>query len=143
MAKQYKVGVAVRAVNGVVKFLNGIGKGPPDTFILHTIGRNTGLPRATPVTLATVEGKRYLVAPYGEVGWVHNVRARPTAQLEREKQLSDISVTPVAPSESAPVLKTYFDELKIVRPYFDAELGDGVEVFASLADQHPVFLIDS
>ena len=143
MAKQYKVGSVVRAMNGFVKFLNGFGKGPPNSFILHTVGRNTGLPRSVPVTTVIVDQKRYLVAPYGEVGWVHNLRARPTAQLEFEKKSSDISVTPVPASEAAPILKAYFDELKIVRPYFDANVGDGVEVFAAITEHHPVFLIDS
>lgn len=142
MAKQYKVSRGIKAINGFVTFLNKFGKGPPNGFILHTIGRSSGLPRSTPVTAVFVDGGRYLVAPYGAVGWVHNLRAHPEARLERKGAMEDITVSVVKPAEAGTILKTYFEEIKIVRPYFDAELGDGADVFADEGEKHPVFLID-
>ncbi len=51
--------------------------------LLRVRGRKTGLPRTTPVSLIEHEGRRWLVAPYGEVGWVRNARAAGEAELLR------------------------------------------------------------
>jgi deazaflavin-dependent oxidoreductase (nitroreductase family) len=143
MAKQYRVDGKVRTVNKLVKFLNRFGLGPPNSFILHSQGRKSGEQRSTPVTLAILGGSRYLVAPYGTTGWVHNLRAAGGGALEFKGQREEISVTELSGAEAGPVLKHYFDDLKIVRPFFDAEEGDGAEVFTSIADGHPVFKIQN
>jgi len=142
MAKQYKVSRGINTINGFVTFLNKFGMGPPNGFILHTIGRSSGLPRSTPVTAVFVDGKRYLVAPYGAMGWVHNLRAHPAVRLERKRVMEDVTASEVRPADAGIILKTYFETIKIVRPYFDAELGDGAEVFAAEAEKHPVFLVN-
>ena len=44
---------------------------------------NDALPRTTPVSLIEHQGRRWLVAPYGEVSWVRNVRAAVELELRR------------------------------------------------------------
>jgi hypothetical protein len=56
----------------------GVGR----TQVMTTTGRKTGERRRVPVSPIVVEGVEYLVSPYGEVGWVHNVRARPNGDSE-------------------------------------------------------------
>ncbi len=143
MAKQYRVDGKVRMVNRVMAFLNKFGVRPPNTVLLHTQGRKSGQARSTPVTLAVIGESRYLVSPYGAVGWVHNIRASGSAELGLKGQREQISVSELGADEAGGVLKHYFDSLKIVRPFFDAEEGDGAEVFASIAAGHPVFKIES
>lgn len=143
MAKKYTVSGQIKAVNKMVGFLNRFGLAGSKTFTLTTTGRESGLPRSTPVTIATLDGNRYLVAPYGAVGWVHNIRASGTAELSQKGKTRAISVTEVAAAEAGPVLKQYYEDVKIVRPYFDAAEGAGVEEFIAEADRHPVFRIEA
>lgn len=142
MAKQYTVKGQVRVINRLVEVLNLLGLGGRDTYTLTTIGRKSGQPRSTPVTIPTVKGIRYLVSPYGEVGWVHNIRASGAARLSRRGRHDEIKVTEVAADEAGPVLKHYFERIKIVRPYFDAVEGAEVDAFVAEADRHPVFRIE-
>jgi deazaflavin-dependent oxidoreductase (nitroreductase family) len=55
----------------------------PSSYLLTTRGRRTGLQRTNPVTIVEGEGKRWLVAPYGPVSWVHNARASGRVTLRR------------------------------------------------------------
>ena len=57
----------------------------PHTYMMTTVGRKTGTPRKTPVTLVEEGTKKWLVAPYGPVSWVLNARAAGTVTLRRGK----------------------------------------------------------
>jgi hypothetical protein len=63
-----------RAGNAMVSVLARAGIGP--IYLLSTRGRRSGRLRTTPVVPVEHAGKRWLVAPYGAVSWVHNARAR-------------------------------------------------------------------
>ncbi len=143
MAKQYAVSGQVKIINRLVEFLNRFGLAGPRTYTLTTIGRKSGESRSTPVTIATVGGDRHLVAPYGEVGWVHNIRASGTGELAQKGKQKKIAVTELVADDAGPVLKQYYEDVKIVRPYFDATEGAGVEEFIVEADRHPVFRIEA
>jgi deazaflavin-dependent oxidoreductase (nitroreductase family) len=142
MAKRYTVGGQVRLVNRLVGAFTRLGL-MDGTYTLTTTGRKSGERRATPVTPAVVGDQRYLVAPYGEVGWVHNVRASPAAGLERRGAVEPIRVSEVGADEAGPVLKQYVQDVKIVRPYFDATVDDDVAAFVAEAARHPVFRIEN
>jgi hypothetical protein len=43
------------------------------------------------------------------------------------------------PEESVPVLRKYYEEIRVTRPYFDVTLDSSDEEFAREADNHPVF----
>jgi deazaflavin-dependent oxidoreductase (nitroreductase family) len=141
MAKQYRVDSQVRMINKLVGGFTRLGF-MDGTYTLTTTGRKSGQPRSTPVTLATVDGTRYLVAPYGEVGWVHNVRANPAASLKRRGADETIRVSEVGADEAGPILKQYVEDVKIVRPYFDATPDSAVAAFVAEAARHPVFRIE-
>ena len=144
MAKQYRVGFSRRAINWFVTALVGRGRGPDNTYILTTLGRRTSQPRSVPVTLVHLGEFRYLVSPYGEVGWVHNIRARPVASIRRGDEQREIAVRSIDPEEAAPVLKQYLTDLEsIVGDYFDVTAGASLEEFAAVADRHPVFRIEA
>lgn len=143
MAKTYRVGLVRRIVNAIVSMLVGRGRGPANTYVLTTMGRHSGQPRSTPVTLMVVEGDRFLVAPYGEVGWVHNIRARPVATLSRGATSEQVKANPVNAEGAAPILKLYLTELEsVVRDYFDVSATDPVERFVAVSGRHPVFRLD-
>src|SRR5690348_14341562 len=61
--------------------------------LLTVRGRKSGLPHTVPVLLVEQDGRRFLVAPYGVVQWVRNVRAAGTATLTRGRRSETISMT--------------------------------------------------
>ncbi|MFN2233902.1 MAG: nitroreductase/quinone reductase family protein, partial [Anaerolineales bacterium] len=72
MAKQYQVDGRVRFVNRMMARMIRWNIAPPRTYLMTVLGRKTGKPYSTPVTLVEKDGKRWLVSPYGEVNWVKN-----------------------------------------------------------------------
>jgi deazaflavin-dependent oxidoreductase (nitroreductase family) len=121
------IGVLVRA--GLV----------PSTYLLTTRGRKTGRPLTHPATVVEHDGRRWLVAPYGPVSWVHNARAAGRVTLRRRRDRGDYAIREVPAGEAGPVLKRYVAVATATRPYFGADKDAPVEAFVAEADRHPVF----
>jgi deazaflavin-dependent oxidoreductase (nitroreductase family) len=143
VAASYRLSPVRRAVNALVRGLLGLGLGPPRTYLLTVPGRRSGRPRSTPVTLVEEGGHRWLVAPYGAVGWVRNARAAGRVTLSRGRRRETVLVSELDSRESAPVLRQYAREVPITRPFFDAGPDGPLEAFAAEAARHPVFRIMS
>jgi deazaflavin-dependent oxidoreductase (nitroreductase family) len=111
----------------------------PSTYLLTVPGRKTGRPRTNPVTVAEHDGKRWLVAPYGPVSWVHNARAAGEGTLSRGFTKRTYALREVTAQEAGPVLKQYVHVATATRPYFSATKESPVEDFVAEADRHPVF----
>ncbi len=111
----------------------------PSTYLMTTRGRKTGRLRTNPVTIVERHGRRWLVAPYGAVSWVHNARAAGRVTLRRRRETIDYAIREVTPEEAGPVLKQYIVLARPTRPYFRAAKDAPVEEFVAEADQHPVF----
>ncbi len=111
----------------------------PSTWLLTTRGRRSGLPRTNPATLVDHDGRRWLVAPYGVVSWVHNVRADPRVLLRRGLARHVYVVRAASAQEAGPVLRQYVRLSAPTRPYFAATLDSPVADFVAEADRHPVF----
>ncbi|HZB34339.1 MAG TPA: nitroreductase/quinone reductase family protein [Streptosporangiaceae bacterium] len=141
MARDFRMSTARRLGNAMISRLVARGIGPKDTYLLTVGGRTTGLPRTTPVLVLTRAGERWLVAPYGVVSWVRNVRAAGKVTLRKGGTVETVGVTEVGPEEAGPVLKDYVEKVRIVRPYFDAAPGAPAADFAAEASRHPVFRI--
>jgi deazaflavin-dependent oxidoreductase (nitroreductase family) len=143
VAATYRLSAPRRAVNALVRQLLRLGLGPSRTYLLTVPGRRTGRPCSTPVTLVEGPEGRWLVAPYGAVGWVWNVRAAGGATLSRGRRMERVHLVELGPLESAPVLRRYVAEVPVTRPFFDARAGDPLEAFEAEAARHPVFRITS
>ncbi len=141
MAKQYKLGFMRKQVNSIMTGRIHKGKSAHNQYLLTTLGRKSGLERTTPVTTISSGGDRYLVAPYGAVGWVHNLRASGLAELSRGEDSEEISAKEVDADTAAPVLKKYVQEVSVVRSFFEADKDAPVAEFALEAERHPVFRI--
>jgi hypothetical protein len=86
-------------------------------------------------------GRRWLVAPYGEVAWVRNLRAAGRATISRGGRTEAIAVREITAAEAAPVLKWYVTRVPITRPYFDVRPESDLAAFRTEAPRHPVFAI--
>ena len=143
MAKTYRLGPGRRAINALFSAMIQAGIAGRSTYLLTTTGRRTGRRRTTPVTLIENPGERWLVSPYGHVGWVHNVRARPEVQLSQGHRTESLHAEEVAPEVAGPILKQYVCTVAVTKPYFDATFTDPVETFTREAGRHPVFRLGS
>ena len=139
MARAYRLGVARRIVNQIIRSLLRMGWGPARTYLLVTRGRTTGRLYRTPVTLVEQRPHRWLVAPYGEVGWVRNARAAGSVTLERGHRAETLRLAELGPRESARILQKYVREVPITRPYFDVTPESSLDDLAAEAPRHTVF----
>ena len=105
MAKTYRVTPFARFGNTMSGLMISIGLGPKGMKLLTVPGRKSGIPRTTPVNTIETNGTRWLVAPYGEVGWVLNARAAGVVTLRRGKKIEELKIREAPPEEAAPVLQ--------------------------------------
>jgi deazaflavin-dependent oxidoreductase (nitroreductase family) len=111
----------------------GVPMGP--LRLLRTTGRRSGLPRTAPVALLKFDGREWLVSPFGETHWVHNVRADGRAELGRGRRFRRVRLTEVTDGREQAVLKAYRRKFNIV-PFVR-------DTFTAHPDAHrPVFQID-
>jgi deazaflavin-dependent oxidoreductase (nitroreductase family) len=136
--REYHPGPFRRLENVLMSGLTRLGV-VPSTYLLTTTGRRTGRHRRTPVTVVEHDGRRWLVAPYGVVGWVHNARAAGTVRLSRGWSSHRYAVHEVGPAEAGPVLRRYVQVARVTRPYFAAAPDAPVADFEAEAEAHPVF----
>jgi deazaflavin-dependent oxidoreductase (nitroreductase family) len=139
VAKAYRLGPARRTVNAIMASSLRHGLGGKSNYLLTTTGRKSGEHRTTPVILVESEAERWLVSPYGLVGWVHNVRANPEVSLRRGRKTEVLRAEEVDSEAAGPVLKSYVRQVRVTAPFFDAKAGDPVERFVQEAHRHPVF----
>jgi len=140
MAQTYQLTRPRRLINGVIKRLALFGLGGRHTYLLTVRGRKTGRLHSTPVTLIE-DGGRWLVAPYGEVGWVRNARVAGKVTLRRGSRVETVALEQVSPAEAAPVLREYVRRIAVTRRFFDAGVDSPLETFEAEASRHPVFRI--
>ena len=137
-ARQYDPGRGRHVENTIMSALVRAGL-VPRSYLLTTQGRKTGRARTNPVVPVEHGGRRWLVAPYGPVSWVHNARATGRVSLARRRNTRDYTVREVPPDEAGPVLTQYVRIARATRPYFQATKDSPVAEFAAEADRHPVF----
>jgi deazaflavin-dependent oxidoreductase (nitroreductase family) len=105
-------------------------------------GRKSGKMSTTPVALVEQNGTRFLVAAFGEVNWVRNLRAAGSAQLTSRRRTEAIRVVELEVREAAPILKLFllkYSVVPFIPPYFDVTPRSSLADFEREATQHPVF----
>jgi deazaflavin-dependent oxidoreductase (nitroreductase family) len=141
MESNYKMTPIKKIVNAIMRASIHWNIGPSGRHILFFKGRKSGKTYSTPVTLVQQDGRSWLVAPYGEVSWVKNVRASGIVELERGGKTLQYRIQELQPAESGPILKTYLPLEPITQPYFTVRPESPVEDFVNEAANHPVFAL--
>jgi deazaflavin-dependent oxidoreductase (nitroreductase family) len=77
----------------IAKFLLGARVPMGFNGLITIRGRNSGLPRTTPVAIIAVSGRRWVWAPWGEVHWVRNLRAAGRATITVRGRKEEVSAT--------------------------------------------------
>lgn len=139
MTRPYRKSLWRRAVNLLVRPLARAGLVGPRTHLLTVRGRTSGRPWSTPVSLVTLGGERFAVAPYGDRNWVRNARAAGWVELRRGRRRERAAVEELAPAEAVRVLRRYYELGRVTRPFFDVTLASPSEAWLAEAPRHPVF----
>jgi hypothetical protein len=102
MPKQYRVGAFVRFNNAVMKAMLRAGVPMGSFAILSVRGRKSLRPIQIPLVVFPKDGNRYLIAAYGVVNWVHNLRAADgEAALTRGRRTERLPRSSCHPSRCA------------------------------------------
>ena len=134
MAKKYEVTGAINRLTSVLARL-GVGR----TQLMITTGRTSGQARRVPVSPIVVDGVEYLVSPYGERAWVHNVPANPMATLRHGSKQRQVRLEEVG--DRAAVVAGYYARESFSRPYMDVPENPTLDDFAARSAEFPVFRI--
>jgi deazaflavin-dependent oxidoreductase (nitroreductase family) len=156
MPKQYRVGVFVRANNAVMRSLIGVGVRIGTFAVLTVRGRKTGRPVNVPLVVFPHGDNRYLVASYGVVNWVRNLRAaHGQAELRRGGATETITAIELPAEEAGPVLRAslrsgppgvprpivWVFRRYFVLPYLEVDMDSTEADFVRAARNHPVFRV--
>lgn len=91
-----------------------VGRGNYPLYLLTVRGRTSGKIRTISIALIERNGKRYLGAPFGVVGWVCNLRAAGEAILTRGRHAETVTAKELPQGEVALVLR---EEIKGGNPF--------------------------
>jgi deazaflavin-dependent oxidoreductase (nitroreductase family) len=135
-----------RVLNPAVAGLTRAGLSVRGSRLLEVRGRQSGLPRRTPVNLLELDGRQYLVSPRGQTQWVRNLRADAgRLVLIRGRRRCARVATELPDGRKPPVLRAYLRRWhREVGVFFDGvgpETSD--EELLQVAPDHPVFLLSA
>lgn len=110
--------------------------------LLTVRGRKSGQPRTTPVGIVERAGERYLVATFGVVNWVRNLRAAREATLTYDRRSEVITAVELPPDIAAPILKECLvSRASMARLGFDVTAASSLQEFEREVSHHPVFQV--
>ena len=143
MAKTYRVNAFVRISNVRAAFLLRMGVKMGTMTLLTVPGRTSGKIRTAPVALVKLDGDHLLIAPFGSVNWVRNLRVAGEAMLTRGRHSERFSAIKLSIQESGPILKkTLVGAPSFVTNYFDVTADSPLADFEREAPRHPVFRLN-
>jgi deazaflavin-dependent oxidoreductase (nitroreductase family) len=156
MAKPYRVNAFVRINNSIISSLLRMGISMGSFALLTVPGRKSGKPIETPIAIFGHEGKSYLIASYGIVNWVRNIRAAGgAATITRCRRTEKIHAVELLPEAASPIFRKALlsgppgipDVLirvyrsNFVLPYLNVTVDSSLEEFEREVLTHPVFLL--
>jgi deazaflavin-dependent oxidoreductase (nitroreductase family) len=109
-------------------------------YLLTVPGRKTGKPRSTPISIAAVEGERFIVAAFGDAAWVGNVRAARAGTLTRGGRREAVTLTEVRVAERDPILRAFLEQVPGGVRFFGGRTADEI---AADAARYPVFRVST
>jgi deazaflavin-dependent oxidoreductase (nitroreductase family) len=137
--RTYRYDGLQRAINRCYRRLTLLGLGARHRHLLTVTGRRSGRPITTPVDVMTVAGEQWLVAPYGEVQWVRNLRVTPTLTLQRGRSTRRFTAVEVDHDAAVPVIRTYIRTVPVTRGYWGVTADATTAELTHEAVTHPVF----
>ena len=108
---------------------------PSVVCLLSVRGRSSGQWRSSPVAVLEHDGRRYLVAAYGNTEWSRNLRAAGTGRLTRRRRVGEFTAAEVPVEQRQPLIEAYLRQF--------GKLPTVAKTFRALPDpaDHPTFRI--
>jgi len=132
-----------RWVNRLACWWSGLGLPPGFQAALEVRGRASGRRRSSPVVIATVDGKQYLVSILGPGSdWVKNVEAAHGDAIIRQGRRRRVCLVAVPPEQRAAILREYVRIAQSGRLHFPLAVGAPLSDFEAIAERYPVYRID-
>jgi deazaflavin-dependent oxidoreductase (nitroreductase family) len=136
----------VHRLNPLIERLLRLGVPMGPNVLMSVRGRKSGELRTFPVALLEAEGRKFLFSPFGEVNWVHNLRAAGTATIQRGRREQHVDAVEIAPDEAAPVLEAGLRPV-LRMPLFGPMIGGWYGIdrrstaddYLAAARRHPAF----
>lgn len=143
MANKLKLPWWLKPANRVIMALNRLGLAIGSQHVLTIPGRKSGKLYSTPVSLLTVDGRRYICTA-GETDWVKNARAARWGRLERGRKQEHAALVELPVVERSAILREFPRQVPHGVKFFEMVLGlsNDPESFAAAAPRCPVFRID-
>lgn len=133
----------VRMFNPLARFLLAARVPLGPNGLITVRGRKSGQPRTTPVAIISVDGRRWVWAPWGEVHWVRNLRAAGAAIITMRGVRVEVRAVELDPDERVGFFRDVLGPLARSIPLGVSfiRVVDGVDVNRPLeaADGRPVF----
>lgn len=108
----------VSLFNPIGRRLAGAGLMGPNA-LLTVRGRKSGVLRTTPVAFVEVDGRRWIIATFGDVNWARNLRANGEATITVKRRPEPVQATELSVEEGArffrEVLTPYVTRLPVGR----------------------------
>jgi deazaflavin-dependent oxidoreductase (nitroreductase family) len=146
MRQPFHMTAGLRVVSTILTTLLRLGVPVGPSVLLSVRGRTSGTIYTIPVALVENSGTGFLVAAFGEVNWVRNLRAAGQGHLTRRRRTEAIGVVELGAKEAAPILKQFLREsqrVSFIKPYFHVTPHSTLADFEREAWHHPVFRIVS
>ena len=122
----------------------GIPMGP--NVLLTVRGRKTGQPRTFPVAVLKTDGREYLFSAFGEVSWVHNLRATGMATIGHGRRTRTVTASELAPPEAAVVLEAGLRSItrvpvigSMIAGWYGIDRDSTKDDYLAAAGRHPAF----
>ena len=133
---------AGRWVNRLAARLTELGFAGNEMAILEVRGRASGRLRTSPVVVATLDGRRYLVSMLGpDSGWVKNVEAASGEAFLRQRGRHAVQLVPIPATERAPILREYVRVATSGRRHLPVAVDAPLAEFEAISDRYPVYQI--
>jgi deazaflavin-dependent oxidoreductase (nitroreductase family) len=133
----------------------GLPTGAPN-ILLKVRGRRSGRARTTPLGMIELEGRRFVQASYGEMGWVRNLRATGEAMVGDHGHQVPVQAVELSPDEGGAILRRVLEPYRrsalpraLLGPRWRPPIGvlwqlrirvdDTLEEYVAEARRHPVF----
>jgi deazaflavin-dependent oxidoreductase (nitroreductase family) len=124
----------------------GIPMGP--NVLMTITGRKSGLARTVPVAILRADGRDVVFSPFGEVAWVHNLRAAGRAEIRRGRRRRAVTAVELPPEEAARYLEVglgQFIDAPVIGPmvagWYGITRASTSDEYARAARRHPTFAL--
>jgi deazaflavin-dependent oxidoreductase (nitroreductase family) len=104
-APTFPIPTIVQRLNPLVRRLLAIGVPMGPNVLMTVRGRKSGKAYTFPVATLEVEGRQFLFSPFGDVQWVHNLRAAGEATIRRGRTDHRMTAVELTPEAAAPFLE--------------------------------------